>query len=489
MNLFATGRIVLLNSSNLTITAVAAQTVGGKSFANTVGVTTNNGDVLINNGGSIQIDEAINAGTGDVRLVADGAVAQGINGQITANELGVRQESAAGNVTLDNNANDVDVFAASNAAAGASVTLRDVDGVIVGGVAAQTIGNATFANTAGVATNNGDVLLDIDGALAINQAITTGTGDVRLVADGSIAQGANGQIVANELGARQESAAGNITLDNNGNDIDVFAAHNDAAAGTVVLRDSDDVTIGAVSAQTEGNASFTATNGVATNSGDVLLDVDGAIQIDEAIGVGTADVRLVADGAVAQGANGNITANELGVRQESAAGDITLDNNSNDVDVFAASNAAANGAVVFRDSDEVEVGSVAAQAIGNASFVNTLGVTTSNGDVHLDVDGALQINEAVNAGTGDVRIVADGNIAQGANGNITANELGARQESAAGDILLDNNNNDVDVFFGQHCRSRRGCGAAGQRRRDGRRSGGADKWQRRVCDDHRSRHH
>ena len=425
---------------------MAAQTNGNAAFATTTGVATTDGDVLLDVDGALQINEAINGGTADVRLVADGAIDQGVNGGITANELGARQQSAAGDITLDNSGNNVDVFAASNAAAGGTVVLRESDGVVVGAVPAQSIGNASFANTAGIATNNGDVLLDVDGAIQLDEAVSAGTADVRLVADGDVSQGASGQITANELGVRQEAAAGNITLDNNNNDVDVFAANNAAAAGTVALRDNDGVTVGAVAGQTSGNANFTATAGVSTNNGDILLDVDGAIQLDEAINAGTADVRLVGDGNIAQGANGQITANELGVRQESAVGDILLDNNSNDVDVFAARNAAASGNVVLRDSDEVTVGRVLGQAIGNAAFGNTAGISTNDGDVLLDVDGALQIDEAVSAGTADVRLVADGAIAQGINGQITANELGARQESAAGNITLDNANNDVDVF-------------------------------------------
>ena len=450
-NAFTAGTVALRDSDGITVGTVSNQAIGNANFANTAGITTTDGDVLLDIDGPIQIDQAINAGTGDVRLVAEGDIAQGANGQITANQLGARQEdAAAGNITLDNDNNDVDIFAASNAFNGGTVALRDSDGVTVGSGGTQTIGNASFGLTVGVNTTDGDVLLDVDGALLVNQAINSGTADVRLVADGNITQGATGQITANDLGARQESAAGDIILDNDNNDVDVFAASNSAAAGTVVLRDNDGVTIGSVGVQTIGNATFANTTGVTTNSGDVLLDVDGAIQIDEAINAGTADVRLVSDGDISQAANGIITANELGARQQSGAGNIILDNNSNDVDVFAANNAAAAGTVVLRDVDGVTVDTVAAQTIGNATFANTDGIATNNGDVLLDVDGTLQINQAIDAGTADVRLTADGNIAQGASGQITANELGARQASAAGDILLGNTSNDVDIFAAEN---------------------------------------
>ena len=291
-------------------------------------------------------------------------------------------------------------------------------------MATQTIGLVTFAATTGLATNDGDVLVNADGALTINSAIDAGTADVRLAADGNITQSAAGTITADELGVRQQNAAGgSITLDD-ANDVNTLAASNAFAGGTITFNDVDSLTVGTVATQTIGLVTFAATTGLTTSDGDVLVNANEALTINSAINVGTADVRLAADGNITQSAAGTITADELGVRQQSAAGgNITLDD-ANDVNTLAASNAFAGGTITFNDVDGLTVGTVATQTIGLVTFAATTGLTTNNGDVLVNADGALTINSAINAGTADVRLTADGNITQSTTGTITADELG-----------------------------------------------------------------
>jgi hypothetical protein len=445
-NAAAGGTVSFTDTDGLTIDSVAAS----GAFLATSGITTNDGDVLLDVGGPLTINQAIDAlnvgATADVRLVANGNISQAAAGTITANDLGIRQSNAAaGNVTLTAN-NDVDVLAVSNAAAAGTVSFTDTDDLTIDAVAAS----GTFLATSGITTNDGNLLLNAGGALTINQAIDVLNvgllSDVRLVAGGAITQAAAGTITANELGIRQSNAvAGNITLTAN-NDVDLLAVNNVATGGTVSFTDTDDLTIGAVAA----SGTFLATSGITTNDGDVLLSVGGLLTINQAIDVlnvgATADVRLVVNGAITQAAAGTIAANELGIRQtNAAAGNVTLTAN-NDVDVLAVNNAAAGGTVSFTDSDDLTIGSVAA----SGTFLATSGITTNDGDVLLNVGGLLTINQAIdvlNVGlVSDVRLVGNGNITQAAAGTITANDLGIRQQNAVtGNVTL-TANNDVDVF-------------------------------------------
>ena len=390
----------------------------------TAGITTTNDDVLVNADGALTINSAITVGTADVRLAADGNITQSATGTITADELGVRQQSAvAGSITLDD-ANDVNTLAASNAFAGGTITFNDVDSLTIGTVATQTIGLVTFAATTGLTTNDGDVLVNANGALTINSAIDAGTADVMLAADGNITQSATGTIAADELGVRQQNAtAGSITLDD-ANDVNMLAASNAFAGGTITFNDVDGLIIGTVATQTIGLVTFAATAGLTTNDGDVLVNADGALTINSAIDAGTADVMLAADGNITQSAAGTIAADELGVRQQNAvAGSITLDD-ANDVNTLAASNAFAGGTITFNDVDSLTIGTVATQTIGLVTFAATTGLTTNDGDVLVNANGALTINSAIDAGTADIMLAADGNITQSATGTITADELG-----------------------------------------------------------------
>src|SRR5207253_2510157 len=139
---------------------------------------------------------------------------------------------------------------------------------------------------------NGDILLDAGTTLALNAAVNAGTGDARFVAKGDITQTAAGIITADELGIRQESAAGgDITLTEN-NDVNTFAANNAFAGGTISFLDTDDLTIGSVSASPD--ALFSATSGVTTNNGDITV-TSTDLTINQAVAAGTGNVLLTND--------------------------------------------------------------------------------------------------------------------------------------------------------------------------------------------------
>lgn len=447
-NAAAGGHVAFNNSQALlieTVTAIdiaAAPTANAVRFEETSGIVTTNGDVLLNVDGTLTIDQQVNSGTADVRLLTDGDLTQAAAGIVTANNLGIIQQANSGIITLDAD-NDVNTLAATNAGPMQTLAFNDIDDLTIDTVAAQAIGNIAFAQADGLLTSTGDILLNADGLLTLNQQVNAGTADVRMTADGDIVQSVTGNITANELGIRQESSSGNVTL-GFANDVDNLSISNAALGGIVAFNDTDDLTIDSVVAQTIGTVTFAETIGIASNSGDILLNAEGALTLNQQVSASAADVRIAADGPVTQASTGQITADELAVRQESAAGDIVLDS-ANDVNTFAASNIASAGSIVFVDVDGLLVGQVASQTIGPLTVAATSGLTTANGDILVNVGGTLDLNQAVNSGTANTRLVAEGTIQQTAAGIISANQLAVRQEGLTGNVLLDDAN-DVDIL-------------------------------------------
>ena len=364
-------------------TVPAVGTLGAVS-----GLTSGNNDIALVTGGALTLTQPVNAGTADVGLQANGAVTQGAAGQITANELNLR---GAGPFTLTNNANDVNTVGATTTGA---IQVNDVDDLTVGNVAAV----GTIPASGGLTSGNNDIALVTGGALTLTQPVNAGTADVGLQANGAVTQGAAGQITANELNLR---GAGPFTLTNNANDVNTVGA---TTTGAIQVNDVDDLTVGNVAAV----GTIPASGGLTSGNNDIALVTGGALTLTQPVNAGTADVGLQANGAVTQGAAGQITANELNLR---GAGPFTLTNNANDVNTVGATT---TGAIQVNDVDDLTVGNVAAVGTIPASG----GLTSGNNDIALVTGGALTLTQPVNAGTANVGIASGGPTTQGAAGQI-----------------------------------------------------------------------
>ncbi|NYT40317.1 filamentous hemagglutinin N-terminal domain-containing protein [Sphingomonas sp. R-74633] len=203
-------------------------------------------DITIRNVGGIVLDYLVQGAGATVDLTSDtGGISQTSTngGFITAGTL---KANAAGDIVLDQAANDFDHLGAIRSTGGA-VTIVDADAfdltgqVRAAGALSLTSGgaittannglvvsggllnvNATSANLAagnnillGTVTTNGNFAIDTDQDITVAGLLNTNGGDATLAANlGTIGHGATGTILANKVTA---TASGNISLDSTGN--------------------------------------------------------------------------------------------------------------------------------------------------------------------------------------------------------------------------------------------------------------------------------
>ena len=420
-------------------------TAGPSGFAAVTGITTNNGDVNIKYG-PLTINQAINAGTGTVRIGSEGGVSQTATGIITAAGLGLRNWNG-GTIDLTGAANHVDVLAADGTPNGGSVIkYRDADALTLGTISSGVDG---FGTATGIITTSNNVTI-VSGALSINQAVNIGTGTLRLATSGGVTGNVSAVITASSLGI-SNSTSGNIDLTTaTTSNVANFVAANAASGGSIKYRDTDALSISSVSAD---GAFFNAVDNLATTNGDITL-VSGALTINQAVAAGTGTVRISASGSITQSSTGSITGSSLGLRATAGNVDLTT-STANNVATLSAVDSAAGGFVKYRDADGFAVGSVSADG---TLFTATNGISTANGgsstngaaattgnDVTL-VGGAIAVNQAINAGTATVRMTAAGGVSQTSAGVITASSFGVRN-ATSGDInLTGSSGNHIGTF-------------------------------------------
>src|SRR4029450_5331884 len=139
-------------------------------------------------------------------------------------------------------------------------------------------------------------------------------------------------------------------------------------------------------------------------------------------GSGTGDtIILTAGGAVTQDANEVVHSDKLLLL---GSGSFAVTDDGNDVVTLAANT---TGAVAYTESNSLTIGTVNA----------TSGVTTNNSPITLVTDnsGDLILTNAVDAGSGVVRLQAGADISQAPTGVMTASALGTH--TIGGGVFLD----------------------------------------------------
>lgn len=379
--------------SNADITLDTTNTSAGSVGVFTTGAT---GDASITSSAAINLDTSSLGGnltliSDDIDLIggAGSVLSSGGSATITFNSLNAGTSigvgTGAGSLSLD--ATDL---------AGIGAFFGGINIGNAAGTAALTIGDATFPLSTtfimtgaggSIATTGGTTLslpgsnnLTLNaGSVSLAGTMNAGTGTVRIVSAGAVTQTA-GSISATSLGVR---AAGAVTL-NQSNSVTTFAANSSGGGSAVQYTDASGLDLGTVSAL----GAFSATSGITTSNGDVLVSTGGALTIPQSISAGSGTVRLASTGAVTQ-SGGSITAGSLGVR---GGGNLTLTRTANNTGIFAATTS--TGDIAYVDADALAIGSVSS----SGSFSAVSGVTSA-GAVSVSTPGALAINGNVTAPT------------------------------------------------------------------------------------------
>jgi len=297
-----------------------------------------------------------------VRLIAGGAISQTAAGIVTADELGVRQQGAVGDVVLDD-ANVVNSVSVLNAANGGVVALRNTQDLTVGTVAASTVDASVFAATPGITTNNGNVLLQADQSLQLDATVDAGTTDVRINSATGTAQSASGSIVAARLGVRNLTS-GDIQLGAAANDVDVLTARSEADTAAVSFFDADDLIVGQLAAENIGLLSWLATTGVDTDAGDINVTAVGDLTVSENINAasdtltGSVDESIV---LISRGGDFQLADNRSISTDEDTTAGVFDDVTGDEITILAGSDGS-NGLVSLGNNSEVRTdGGVARQ--------------------------------------------------------------------------------------------------------------------------------
>lgn len=435
----AAKQIDVRSSVNLSVGSVNSTALG-----QVVGVSTNNGQVLLTTDGALTIDQNIAAGTSNIRLQALG----GDVSQNDTNDLGAGRGNLTGNnlqvyasedVVLRNRANQVN--AVSGRANTGVFTYTDAnaltvnDSVAITAVTNNTAGvpspyNATgFAASTGVSAAQGVELSTVTGNLGLSSRVDASTGYARLVSQqGSVSQLDTGtaQLTA---GSAVISAKTSIDMRNASNDVATLAAVVLDNAGKLAYVDANSLTIGSVNAYQSSNlvvnplsssAAPAPVHGVKTTNGELQIkSLTGNLSLNQSVQSGTANTLLEATtGALAQNSTGVISASGLLAR--GAAG-VDLSQAANAVSTVAGATTDSGAAFNLNNTGALTVGALASGTnnvvLGASGIQTNAGVVTVNNSGNLTIGQAVMSNQSTASGANVNLTSATGNIALAANVN------------------------------------------------------------------------
>jgi len=402
-------------------------------------VTTNNGSITVNAGGTIvatYVASLTDADANDISLTASGA-ASNIN--VTTINAGAAGDVtlSAGNDVLDTNSTDANLITADVLTVDAANGTDDTtDGIVLD----TTVASLDASVTAGGA--GGNINIDETDAIILTDVDTT---------NGSITVDAGGQITATDVQSAMDAEANDIILSNTSGDI-VVGLVSAAGSGDVYLNaaagieedgtadgDADIVgqdieLVATAGIGDDAQLEIDGTNLAATTStGDIdLLDTAGGLTIADVNvdGAGTSGVTITG------GAGGwyirVVAFSPLTVNSpvsDNAGGNITLAANgtavTDDVDLNADVTATGgNGDISIYAGDSIDVdGVVTISAAGTGDLLLSASTSYNGGTPANGYNGA--VGEAATAG---LVLMQDGSVVQSQDGDITLR--------GDGDVLL-----------------------------------------------------
>ncbi len=373
---------------------------------------------------NLAINNDVKAGTGDAALYATaGAITQG-GGTITANNLILSASTGIG--TSGNNIlTDVTtVGAETTSAVTGDIFIHEKDTTTLDGL---TIGSVTIDGDTVTGVNsspsNGLIKITVDtNNLAINNDVNAGTGDAALYATaGAITQG-GGTITANNLILSASTGIG-TSANNIYTDVTTVGAKT-TSSGDIFIHEGDGLTIGSVTIDGD------TVTGIDSSAGPGLIKIvvdNDNLAINNKVNAGGGDVALYASsGSITTNGGGMITANNLILIASTGIG-TSANNILTDVTTVAAETASVVTGDIFINekdtttADGLTIGSVTID--GNT--VTGIDSSASNGLIKVTVDtNNLLINNAVNAGSGNVELIATaGSITDTGAPGITGTQL------------------------------------------------------------------
>ncbi len=354
---------------------------------------------MTNNGGTLSLTGALNAGSNAVNLTASTTIGQTAAGVITG---GLLTTSSATGTDLSTATNAIASLNASNSGVGVVKLLDSVATLTVTGIGDTTTGGpVTVSNTGG--------------AISLTGAVNTGSNAVNLTAFTTLGQTAGGVITG---GLLTTSSATGTDLSPATNAVTSFHATN-SSVGVLKLADATaTLTVTAISDTTAGG-SVSVNNSV------------GALSLTGAVNAGSNAVNLTASTSVGQTSAGVITG---GLLTTSSATGTDLSTATNAVTSFNATN---SGAGVVKLLDGV-----------TTLTITGISDTTAGGPISVTNSGSLSLTGAVNAGGNAVNLTGTGSgtaITEGTGGTIGT--TGTLTTSSTGGTSL-GNANTVSTFHG-----------------------------------------
>ncbi len=468
MTVTSSGGVALNNTGNDVTGTVSLSGGNDVSFANavatTLGASSGNNVTVTTSHGGISVAGTVNGAT-NVSLSAPGEITEASGGAITGG--GLVATSTGGGIALGNSANNV-----------------------TGMVQLSALNDATFDNASAIALGgsnaNNLTLTAVSGGITLTGAVTA-TGNALFNAAGDIGEGTNGSLTAHDFVA--SSTGGGIS----------FTAPNNAVTGTLALSAMNDIafantvatTLGAtsgnhvtVSTSTGGiavdgtvhgttNVSLTApgdltegAGGSVTGGGLAATSTGGGIALNNAGNAMSVTVSLTA-------AHDASLANSVATTLGASSGDhVTVTTSNGGISVTGTVNGtthvaltapgdisetsggavtggglnviSSNGGIALGNAANAITGTVQLSAQNDATFENAsaIALDISNADnfALTALSGGITLTGATTA-TGNATFNAAGDIAEGANGSLSAQNLTAT--STNGGITFTAPNNAV----------------------------------------------
>jgi filamentous hemagglutinin family protein len=420
LNTDVTSLIAQAMNGSLRVAEVDDLNLSATALGGSIDVATTNGALTVVAGAAAQNSVTLASG-GNNDLVVDGAVFGGSDVSLTSGGGITLNGAVSSSAALSVSSHNALLLGAGNQVVADALTISASE---IGTSSSRL--NTSAGSLTARATNGGIYVSETD-ALTLDAIASGGAVDVRAT-DGALevnaAIGDSVTLVASGLGGAIR------TLANGG-----------------IVASSVDLTAGSIGTETARVNTATASVNATSSDGDIYLANLGALDLSAQATSGAIDV--IAGGTITVA---NATGSGVQLAAKAAGADIVLNGavggSSGDV-VLAAGTSAARGAIVSNAGSEIRGDSLTAtgSSIGSVALrlntrVTRATTTSTNGGTYLtDADNLalianatggpidvrtgddLTLNGAVNAGTGNVTLAAQGSIFANAGSRVTAGAL------------------------------------------------------------------